>query len=203
MTSQTSETPEADNEAERKCPLGDEHVHREDVKRIFRECQQESFWYRGEDTCNTYLYKGKERQISTIHTYTHTWSHAHAHKHTHTCTHMLTCTHIHTHTHTHTTNTYTRTHMLTHTHTPTHSSDFSFIGRISLGSFLCSLFPCLLGRCPARSVGVVDHARCGRINLILICSPIVGVYLHSAFLNSDPQFKTGGVPPTSGLIAAI
>ncbi|KAJ8397503.1 hypothetical protein AAFF_G00437790 [Aldrovandia affinis] len=46
MTSQTSETTGVDNAAERKCPLGDKHVHREDVKRIFRECQEESFWYR-------------------------------------------------------------------------------------------------------------------------------------------------------------
>ncbi|XP_041861131.1 OCIA domain-containing protein 2 [Melanotaenia boesemani] len=29
-----------------KCPLSDAHVHREDVKRVWKECQEESFWYR-------------------------------------------------------------------------------------------------------------------------------------------------------------
>ncbi|KAM4549153.1 OCIA domain-containing protein 2 isoform 2-T2 [Odontesthes bonariensis] len=32
--------------AGRKCPLGDAHVHREDVRRVWKECQEESFWYR-------------------------------------------------------------------------------------------------------------------------------------------------------------
>ncbi|XP_041791814.1 OCIA domain-containing protein 2 [Chelmon rostratus] len=29
-----------------KCPMGDRHVHRDDVRRVWRECQEESFWYR-------------------------------------------------------------------------------------------------------------------------------------------------------------
>ncbi|XP_054911933.1 OCIA domain-containing protein 2-like [Poeciliopsis prolifica] len=29
-----------------KCPLGDAHVHREDVRKVWKECQEESFWYR-------------------------------------------------------------------------------------------------------------------------------------------------------------
>ncbi|XP_072244834.1 OCIA domain-containing protein 2 [Leuresthes tenuis] len=29
-----------------KCPLSDAHVHREDVRRVWKECQEESFWYR-------------------------------------------------------------------------------------------------------------------------------------------------------------
>lgn len=28
------------------CPLGDHHVHREDVRKVWKECQEESFWYR-------------------------------------------------------------------------------------------------------------------------------------------------------------
>ncbi|XP_018525337.1 OCIA domain-containing protein 2 [Lates calcarifer] len=29
-----------------KCPLSDRHVHREDVRKVWKECQEESFWYR-------------------------------------------------------------------------------------------------------------------------------------------------------------
>ncbi|XP_022607221.1 OCIA domain-containing protein 2 [Seriola dumerili] len=29
-----------------KCPVSDHHVHREDVRKIWKECQEESFWYR-------------------------------------------------------------------------------------------------------------------------------------------------------------
>ncbi|XP_059197442.1 OCIA domain-containing protein 2 [Centropristis striata] len=29
-----------------KCPMGDRHIHREDVKNVWKECQEESFWYR-------------------------------------------------------------------------------------------------------------------------------------------------------------
>ncbi|KAL4000200.1 alpha-N-acetyl-neuraminate alpha-2,8-sialyltransferase (sialyltransferase 8F) [Sarotherodon galilaeus] len=29
-----------------KCPLSDAHVHREDVRKLWKECQEESFWYR-------------------------------------------------------------------------------------------------------------------------------------------------------------
>uniref|UniRef100_A0AAX7TNZ1 OCIA domain-containing protein n=1 Tax=Astatotilapia calliptera TaxID=8154 RepID=A0AAX7TNZ1_ASTCA len=29
-----------------KCPLSDAHVHREDVRKVWKECQEESFWYR-------------------------------------------------------------------------------------------------------------------------------------------------------------
>ncbi|KAL7888019.1 hypothetical protein AOLI_G00029930 [Acnodon oligacanthus] len=28
------------------CPIGDKHIHREDVRRAWKECQEESFWYR-------------------------------------------------------------------------------------------------------------------------------------------------------------
>ncbi|KAJ0065276.1 hypothetical protein NL108_007003 [Boleophthalmus pectinirostris] len=28
------------------CPLSDHHVHREDVRKVWNECQEESFWYR-------------------------------------------------------------------------------------------------------------------------------------------------------------
>ncbi|KAL6486096.1 hypothetical protein MHYP_G00054880 [Metynnis hypsauchen] len=28
------------------CPIGDKHIHREDVRRVWKECQEESFWYR-------------------------------------------------------------------------------------------------------------------------------------------------------------
>lgn len=27
--------------------MGDHHIHREDVRKIWKECQEESFWYRG------------------------------------------------------------------------------------------------------------------------------------------------------------
>ncbi|KAI1886609.1 hypothetical protein AGOR_G00197570 [Albula goreensis] len=42
----TSEAPGATEAADRKCPLGDTHIHRDQVRAIFRECQEESFWYR-------------------------------------------------------------------------------------------------------------------------------------------------------------
>uniref|UniRef100_A0AAV2KXQ2 OCIA domain-containing protein n=1 Tax=Knipowitschia caucasica TaxID=637954 RepID=A0AAV2KXQ2_KNICA len=29
-----------------KCPLSDHHVHREDVRKVWKDCQEESFWYR-------------------------------------------------------------------------------------------------------------------------------------------------------------
>ncbi|XP_029285700.1 OCIA domain-containing protein 2 [Cottoperca gobio] len=29
-----------------KCPMGDHHVHRDDVRKVWKECQEESFWYR-------------------------------------------------------------------------------------------------------------------------------------------------------------
>ncbi|XP_029987227.1 OCIA domain-containing protein 2 [Sphaeramia orbicularis] len=29
-----------------KCPVSDRHIHREDVKKVWKECQEESFWYR-------------------------------------------------------------------------------------------------------------------------------------------------------------
>uniref|UniRef100_H3C348 OCIA domain containing 2 n=1 Tax=Tetraodon nigroviridis TaxID=99883 RepID=H3C348_TETNG len=29
-----------------KCPLGDRHVHRDDLRKVWKECQEESFWYR-------------------------------------------------------------------------------------------------------------------------------------------------------------
>uniref|UniRef100_A0A8D3ASD5 OCIA domain containing 2 n=1 Tax=Scophthalmus maximus TaxID=52904 RepID=A0A8D3ASD5_SCOMX len=32
---------------QRKCPLGDRHIHRDDVRKIWKECHEESFWYRG------------------------------------------------------------------------------------------------------------------------------------------------------------
>ncbi|XP_069006053.1 OCIA domain-containing protein 2 [Embiotoca jacksoni] len=30
----------------RKCPLTGPHIHREDVRKVWKECQEESFWYR-------------------------------------------------------------------------------------------------------------------------------------------------------------
>ncbi|KAF7661412.1 hypothetical protein LDENG_00262070 [Lucifuga dentata] len=33
-------------EGQRKCPLGDHHIHREDLRKVWKECQEESFWYR-------------------------------------------------------------------------------------------------------------------------------------------------------------
>ncbi|XP_068448869.1 OCIA domain-containing protein 2 [Clinocottus analis] len=48
ITVKTGEAPPA-AAAERagwKCPLGDGHVHREDVRKVWKECQEESFWYR-------------------------------------------------------------------------------------------------------------------------------------------------------------
>ncbi|XP_074524973.1 OCIA domain-containing protein 2 [Halichoeres trimaculatus] len=29
-----------------KCPTGDRHVHRDDLRKAWKECQEESFWYR-------------------------------------------------------------------------------------------------------------------------------------------------------------
>ncbi|KAK9518922.1 hypothetical protein VZT92_021688 [Zoarces viviparus] len=29
-----------------KCPTGDRHVHREDLRKAWKECHEESFWYR-------------------------------------------------------------------------------------------------------------------------------------------------------------
>ncbi|XP_068581606.1 OCIA domain-containing protein 2 [Cebidichthys violaceus] len=29
-----------------KCPSGDRHVHREDLRKVWKECHEESFWYR-------------------------------------------------------------------------------------------------------------------------------------------------------------
>ncbi|XP_058493541.1 OCIA domain-containing protein 2 [Solea solea] len=29
-----------------KCPSKDGHIHREDVRKVWKECQEESFWYR-------------------------------------------------------------------------------------------------------------------------------------------------------------
>ncbi|XP_070688527.1 OCIA domain-containing protein 2 [Pempheris klunzingeri] len=29
-----------------KCPMGDRHIHRDDMRRVWKECQDESFWYR-------------------------------------------------------------------------------------------------------------------------------------------------------------
>lgn len=29
-----------------KCPMSDRHIHREDVRKVWKECQEESFWYR-------------------------------------------------------------------------------------------------------------------------------------------------------------
>ncbi|XP_060885125.1 OCIA domain-containing protein 2 [Labrus mixtus] len=29
-----------------KCPMGDRHIHRDDVRKAWKECQEESFWYR-------------------------------------------------------------------------------------------------------------------------------------------------------------
>ncbi|XP_041647970.1 OCIA domain-containing protein 2 [Cheilinus undulatus] len=33
-------------EWKRECPMGDRHIHREDVRKVWKECQDESFWYR-------------------------------------------------------------------------------------------------------------------------------------------------------------
>ncbi|XP_039985012.1 OCIA domain-containing protein 2 isoform X2 [Xiphias gladius] len=29
-----------------KCPLSDHHIHRDDVRKVWKECQEESFWHR-------------------------------------------------------------------------------------------------------------------------------------------------------------
>ncbi|XP_030288170.1 OCIA domain-containing protein 2 [Sparus aurata] len=36
----------APGRGEWKCPMGDRHVHRDDVRKAWKECQEESFWYR-------------------------------------------------------------------------------------------------------------------------------------------------------------
>ncbi|XP_033936864.1 OCIA domain-containing protein 2 [Pseudochaenichthys georgianus] len=36
----------APKKGEWKCPLSDHYVHREDVRKVWKECQEESFWYR-------------------------------------------------------------------------------------------------------------------------------------------------------------
>uniref|UniRef100_A0A3Q1H190 OCIA domain containing 2 n=1 Tax=Acanthochromis polyacanthus TaxID=80966 RepID=A0A3Q1H190_9TELE len=30
----------------RQCPFDDRHIHREDLRKVWKECQEESFWYR-------------------------------------------------------------------------------------------------------------------------------------------------------------
>ncbi|XP_012677083.1 OCIA domain-containing protein 2 [Clupea harengus] len=54
MTSETP-TPESSGAAQsgaaapargNRCGMGDRHIHRDDVRQIWRECQSESFWYR-------------------------------------------------------------------------------------------------------------------------------------------------------------
>uniref|UniRef100_A0AAQ5X7U6 OCIA domain-containing protein n=1 Tax=Amphiprion ocellaris TaxID=80972 RepID=A0AAQ5X7U6_AMPOC len=30
-----------------KCSFDDRHIHREDLRKVWKECQEESFWYRG------------------------------------------------------------------------------------------------------------------------------------------------------------
>lgn len=30
-----------------QCPVADHHIHREDVRKVWKECQEQSFWYRG------------------------------------------------------------------------------------------------------------------------------------------------------------
>ncbi|KAL2089865.1 hypothetical protein ACEWY4_014553 [Coilia grayii] len=52
MTTETSEgsgaaqTGPAAPAKDGKCGIGDSHIHRDDVRRIWKECQSESFWYR-------------------------------------------------------------------------------------------------------------------------------------------------------------
>ncbi|XP_071342983.1 OCIA domain-containing protein 2 [Trachinotus anak] len=29
-----------------KCPVSDRHIHRDDVRKVWKECHEESFWYR-------------------------------------------------------------------------------------------------------------------------------------------------------------
>ncbi|XP_056270947.1 OCIA domain-containing protein 2 [Pseudoliparis swirei] len=43
MAEETAASPEG---AGRKCPIGDHHVHREDLRKVWKECHEESFWYR-------------------------------------------------------------------------------------------------------------------------------------------------------------
>ncbi|XP_036378191.1 OCIA domain-containing protein 2 [Megalops cyprinoides] len=43
-TTMTSEAAERGGQG--TCLLGDQHVHRDEVRQIIRECQEESFWYR-------------------------------------------------------------------------------------------------------------------------------------------------------------
>lgn len=30
-----------------QCPVGDRHVHKDDLRKVWKECQEEGFWYRG------------------------------------------------------------------------------------------------------------------------------------------------------------
>ncbi|XP_061094839.1 OCIA domain-containing protein 2 [Conger conger] len=46
MSTEASGSPGVGEAAEGKCPLGNRHVNREEVRQILRECQEESFWYR-------------------------------------------------------------------------------------------------------------------------------------------------------------
>ncbi|KAM9831900.1 OCIA domain-containing protein 2 [Neosynchiropus ocellatus] len=36
----------AGKKGEWKCPLGDRHIHRDEMRKVWKECQEESFWYR-------------------------------------------------------------------------------------------------------------------------------------------------------------
>ncbi|KAM4629805.1 OCIA domain-containing protein 2 [Polymixia lowei] len=36
----------ATTEEQRKCPLGDHRIQQHDIRQIWKECQEESFWYR-------------------------------------------------------------------------------------------------------------------------------------------------------------
>lgn len=33
--------------ASSQCPIGDHHIHKEDLRKVWKECQEESLWYRG------------------------------------------------------------------------------------------------------------------------------------------------------------
>lgn len=41
-----ADTGPAAGKGEWKCPMGDRHVHRDDVRKVWKECQEESFWNR-------------------------------------------------------------------------------------------------------------------------------------------------------------
>uniref|UniRef100_A0A8D0D4Z0 Uncharacterized protein n=1 Tax=Sander lucioperca TaxID=283035 RepID=A0A8D0D4Z0_SANLU len=49
-----------------KCPMGDGRVHRDDVRKVWKECHKESFWYRA---CPA---AGRPSHTHTTHTHTHT-----------------------------------------------------------------------------------------------------------------------------------